>query len=208
MTSALVAGLLAGFGIAMPVGAIAAYLVALTARTSFKIGAFAALGIATADGVYAVVATYGGAVLAAPIELIMLPLRVGSAVVLLALAARTAVVAIRRHRESAAQPAAGDELVGPARAYLGLLGLTISNPATVIYFAAYVLGLQAALAPDHVERVVFVLAAFSASASWQLMLAGGGALLGRALTGPRGRLATAIAASTLIAALAVHLLIT
>ena len=37
------------------------------------------------------------------------------------------------------------------------------------------------------EGVVFVLAAFLASASWQLLLAGGGAALGHAVTGPRGR---------------------
>jgi hypothetical protein len=41
--AALVAGLLAGYGIAIPVGAVATYLVALTARTSLKIGACAAL---------------------------------------------------------------------------------------------------------------------------------------------------------------------
>ncbi len=64
MTAALVAGLLAGYGIAMPVGAIATYLVALTARTSLKLGAFAALGVATADGLYALIATVGGSALA------------------------------------------------------------------------------------------------------------------------------------------------
>ncbi|GAA3612650.1 hypothetical protein GCM10022419_117080 [Nonomuraea rosea] len=38
--------------------------------------------------------------------------------------------------------------------------------------------------------------------------AGGGALLGRALTGSRGRLVTAVASSTVVCALALHLLIT
>ncbi len=53
MIAALVAGLLARYGIAMPVGTVAAYLMALTARTSLRTGVFAALGVATADGVYA-----------------------------------------------------------------------------------------------------------------------------------------------------------
>ena len=41
---------------------------------------------------------------------------------------------------------------------------------------------------------------------WQLVLAGGGAFLGRVLTGSRGRLSTALAASILIGVLAVRLL--
>ena len=65
MAADLVAGLLAGYRIAMPVGAVAAYLVALTARTSLRTGVLAALGVATADGVDALIAVWGGAALAA-----------------------------------------------------------------------------------------------------------------------------------------------
>jgi arginine exporter protein ArgO len=54
---------------------------------------------------------------------------------------------------------------------------------------------------------VFVLAAFAASASWQLLLAAGGSAIGRVLTGPRGRLVTALVSSVVIAVLAVLLLI-
>jgi threonine/homoserine/homoserine lactone efflux protein len=133
--AALVAGLAAGYGIALPAGAVAAYLVALTARTSLRTGVFAALGVATADGVYALVAVCGGAVLAPALGPVALPLRWGSAVVLV------------------------------------------------------------------------VLAVLAASASWQLALAGGGAFLGRVLTGSRGRLITALASSAVIGVLAVHLLL-
>ncbi|GAA2119302.1 LysE family transporter [Actinomadura alba] len=206
--AALVAGLLAGYGIAMPVGAVATYLVALTARTSLKIGAFAALGVATADGLYALIAALGGSALTPVIQPIMLPLRWCSALVLIALAVRGAIVAIRQHRGHQTSTRTDETPVSPARAYLGLLGITMMNPTTVIYFAALVLGSQATAAPDHLEQAVFVLAAFAASASWQLLLAGGGALLGRALTGSRGRLVTAMASSTVITALAVHLLLT
>jgi threonine/homoserine/homoserine lactone efflux protein len=59
VTGALLAGLLAGYGIAMPVGAVATYLVTLTARTSARVGAAGALGVASADGLYAVVAGIG-----------------------------------------------------------------------------------------------------------------------------------------------------
>ncbi len=59
--------------------------------------------------------------------------------------------------------------------------------------------------PDRLGQAVFTLAAFAASASWQLLLAGGGALLGRALTGRRGQLCTALASSALVVGLAVHM---
>jgi len=48
-----------------------------------------------------------------------------------------------------------------------------------------------------------LVAAFLASASWQLLVAGSGALVGRALAGPRGRLGTALASSAMILGLAV-----
>ncbi len=208
VTAALVAGLLAGYGIAMPVGAVATYLVALTARTSLRIGVCAALGVATADGLYALVATLGGAALGHALAPVMRPLRWASAVVLVALAVRGGAAAISTFRGGGKAGRAGDGTpVTPVRAYAGVLGITMMNPVTVVYFAALVVGVQSATPPDRLARGVFVLAAFAASASWQLLLAGGGALLGRALTGPRGQLFTAVASSALITGLAVRLLL-
>ncbi|MGH3209864.1 MAG: LysE family transporter [Trebonia sp.] len=208
MTAALAAGLLAGYGIAIPVGAVGAYLVALTARASLRIGAFAALGVATADFVYALIAVCGGSALAPALRPVTQPLRWGSAVVLFALAAYGTVTAIRRYRERRDDAAADKPASGAVRAYLGLWGMTMMNPLTIIYFTALVLGRQGAATPGRVDQAVFVVAVFVASASWQLVLAGGGAFLGRVLTGSRGRLATGLASSTLIAVLAVHLLLT
>jgi arginine exporter protein ArgO len=200
--AALLAGLVAGYAVAVPVGAIAALLVSLTARTSLRIGVAAALGVATADGIYCTVAVVGGTAVARLIEPVAGPLRWTAMVVLLALAARTAWTGWQRHRD-AAIPASGAAFSTPGRAYLGLLALTVLNPSTVVYFAALVLGMQSDGGTG--ERVVFVAAAFVASASWQLLLAAGGGLLGRVLTGPRGRFATAIGSSVVIAVLAVGL---
>lgn len=172
MTAALVAGLLAGFGIAMPVGAVATYLVSLTARTSLRIGVCAALGVATADGLYAMVAMVGGAALAAALQPVLLPLRWASGLVLAALATRGAVSAYRRYREQQLAARPGPDPLLPSRAYLALLGITLLNPTTVIYFAALVLGSRTAEAVRPLEQGVFVLAAFAASASWQMLLAG------------------------------------
>jgi len=206
VSEALVAGLLAGYGVAVPVGAIAALIVSLTARTSFRVGAAAALGVATADGIYALAAVLGGAALASLVEPISTPLRWAAAAVLVGLAARTAVAAIRHHRNGAtARSAAG--LGTPARAFLGLLGLTLLNPATIVYFGALVLGRQTVDELSAAGGGIFIVAAFAASASWQLLLAGGGTLVGRLLTGPRGRLITSLASSAVIAVLAVWLIL-
>jgi threonine/homoserine/homoserine lactone efflux protein len=216
VTAAAFAGLLAGYGIAMPVGAVATYLVALTARTSLRIGACAALGVATADGLYALIAQVGGSALSHTIQPVLLPLRWTSVVVLLALAVRGGVSAFVQHRDrdrdrdretSASAPTRQPAPMSPARAYLRLCAITMLNPLTVIYFAALVLGAQGKIAPAHPQQVAFVTAAFIASASWQLLLALGGALLGRILTGHRGRLITALGSSILIALLALRLVI-
>ena len=206
MTGALVAGLLAGYGVAVPVGAIAALIVSLTARTSLRVGAAAALGVATADGLYALVAVLGGAAVAGLIEPIATPLRWAAAAVLVDMAIRTTVTALRHYRD----PTKVREATGlgtPGRAYFGLLGLTLLNPATIVYFGALVLGRQSVDGLDAGGEVVFVVAAFAASASWQLLIAGGGTLVGRALSGPRGRLATAMVSSAVIVVLAANVVV-
>lgn len=190
------AGVAAGYGIAVPVGAIGVLIAGLSARTSLRVGAAAGLGAATADGVYALIAVFGGAAVAGLVAPIATPLRWVAAAVLLGLAAMTAWGAFTKPGTSG-QPARPATAL---RAYAGVLALTLVNPATVIYFAALVLGRGGAGG-----GAWFVAGAFLASASWQLLIAGGGSLVGRLLTGDRGRLITALVASVVIAVLAVHL---
>ncbi|MFC0113551.1 LysE family transporter [Kibdelosporangium aridum] len=196
MISAFVAGVVAGYGVAIPVGAIGALLISLTARTSLRVGAAAALGVATADGLYALAAVLGGAALAKVIEPVADPMRWAAAIVLAGLAIKTVVDARKQSQRKE---------VTARSAYVGLLGLTVLNPATIIYFGALVLGMQADVVPDLVHGMVFVLGALLASASWQLLLAGSGSLVGRVLTGSRGRLVTALVSSGVIIVLAVRL---
>nr|MDT0659610.1 LysE family transporter [Micromonospora sp. DSM 115978] len=206
-TTAFLAGLIAGYGVAIPVGAIAILVMGLAARTSLRVGSAAALGVATADGLYAVLAVAGGAALAGEVEPIAGPLRWIAAVVLLGLAAWTAGTAWRRYGRPAGPARAATGLDRPGRAFLGLTALTLLNPMTIVYFTALVLGRQAtAGGPGAVGAGLFAVGAFLASASWQLLIAGGGRLIGRLLAGRRGRLGTAWVSSALIAALAVSLL--
>ncbi|WP_088979276.1 LysE/ArgO family amino acid transporter [Micromonospora coxensis] len=206
MTAAFLAGLIAGYGVAIPVGAIAVLVMGLAARTSFRVGAAAALGVGTADGLYAAAAAFGGTALAAVIAPVAGPLRVVAALVLLGLATRTAWRALRPAGPVAADvPRRG--LDSPSRAFAGVLALTLLNPATVVYFAALVIGRRDSADPDLPAASAFVLGAFLASVSWQLLIAGGGSLVGRVLAGPRGRLVTALVSSAIIAALAVTVLL-
>jgi arginine exporter protein ArgO len=211
---AMISGLLAGYGVAVPVGAIAVLIMSLTARTSLLVGAGAGLGAATADGLYALIAVAGGAAVTGLIQPVATPLRLVAAVALVGLAGRTAWSARREHTAAApgaapvAAPSGRLALTTPGRAYAGLLGLTLLNPATVVYFGALVLGAQAGRSRSLAAAGLFVVAAFVASASWQLLLAAGGSMLGRALSGPRGRLATAFASSVVILVLAVRLAVT
>ncbi|WP_344682379.1 LysE family transporter [Saccharopolyspora taberi] len=202
MTSAFLSGLLAGYGIALPVGAVAVHLVALTARTSWLVGVSAALGVATVDGLYALLAVLGGNAIAGPIRAASGVLPVIAGLVLIGLAARTVRTAITQHRK---QIETGDERTGPLRAYATLVGLTALNPATIVYFAALVAG--GPRTGTGAEQAVFVVAATAASASWQLLVATGGSVLGRVLTGARGRLWTAVVSGAVIFALGVDLLV-
>lgn len=195
MTGAVVAGLLAGWAVAVPVGAVGAHLVALSASAPWRTAVAAALGVAVADGAYALLAAVGGAAVAPLAQRLADPLRWLSAAVLLALAVRTAVLALR--------PGGPPPAPAPGSAFVRLLGLTLVNPATVVAFTAVVLGGEAWSAP---EQVVFAASAFVASALWQLLLAAGGAALGGAVTSRRGRLATALVSSAVLAVLALDLL--
>jgi threonine/homoserine/homoserine lactone efflux protein len=197
--AAFAAGIVAGYALAIPVGAIAAYLVALTARTSLRVGAAAALGVATVDGAYALVAVVGGSAVARAIEPAAPALRWVAFAALLALAAKALWDGLHVHDAARARAVTDTR---PLHAYFHLLALTAVNPATVIYFVALVIGLP------HVDGAAasgaFVVAVLLASASWQLLLACGGALLGRWLTGARGRRGTGMVSGVIIAGLAVR----
>jgi threonine/homoserine/homoserine lactone efflux protein len=180
--AALLAGALAGYAIAIPIGAIAVLIVETGVQRGFRVASAAGAGAATADLLYATLAMAGGAAIGAVLAPWSVALRVGAIAVLLAIGIR-GLVRVGRHlreRSDAADPARG-----PARppdaggqllpTYGRFLGLTLLNPATVIYFAALVLALPV-LADEPFARPAFVVGAFAASLSWQTVLAALGAV--------------------------------
>jgi len=167
-----VSGLLAGYGIAVPVGAVSILIMTIGMRSGFRTGFMAGAGAATADLIYATAASLGGAALVALLTPVSLYLRVAGGIVLVALAAYGTVRGFMPHAEGRTEPARG-----PFGTYAQLLGITLINPLTVVYFTALVLGRDGAAASSTLDRVLFVPGAALASLSWQTLLAAAGSLL-------------------------------
>jgi arginine exporter protein ArgO len=206
---ALVAGAVAGLGIAVPVGAIATYLVGLAARARLAVAASAALGVATTDGAYALIAATGGVGLQNLVRPLAGPLTVLAAVVLVGLGARIAWTGVRRYLGGTGPDPVDAQAPSAIRTYIGLVMLTAVNPTTVIYFLALVVGQQGtgAIRGSWDVALLFGLGALLASALWQLLLVGGGAALGRAVTGGRGQLLIAVTSGAIMLVLALQVLV-
>src|SRR6185369_7570141 len=100
--AAFVAGALAGYAIAIPVGAIAVLIVETGVRRGFRMAAAAGAGAATADGLYAALAMIGGTAIAALLEPWSRPLRIAAVFVLLAIGLRGLLRVARESRASRA----------------------------------------------------------------------------------------------------------
>lgn len=105
MLSALLAGAVAGLAVAVPIGAIGSYQLGLAARERHgTAAAAAALGVATVDGAYALLAPLGRAGLQVVLSRVAEPIRVLAALVLLTVAVRTLLVAVRRSGPAPGSP--------------------------------------------------------------------------------------------------------
>ena len=194
MPEAAVAGAIAGYAIAIPVGAIAVLIIQTGFRQGLAHGLAAAAGAASADAIYATVAALAGLAVTSLIGPLIGPLRLAGGAVLVGIGL-LGLLGLRNRPESVAVPAGGRPARSQLRTYLEMLGLTLLNPATVIYFAALTVGLP--FLGGIGERIAFVVAAFAASLSWQILLAAFGATLGRG-AGRRLQAPTMIAGNVII----------
>ena len=180
MMEAFLHGIIAGYGIAIPVGAIAVLIIDTGVRRGLRQGFAAGAGAATADLVYALVAVGAGGMLVPLLAPLTPQVRIASGLVLIGLAA-CGFLSLRRRRTEGPSATTPE---GRARAtFARFLALTLVNPLTVVYFAALVVGGSPAGAGP-MALVLFAAGAFMASLSWQTLLAIGGSSLGAAL--PRG----------------------
>ena len=178
MAESFLAGLIAGYGIAIPVGPVAVLIIELGVRRGLRAAAAAGLGAASADAAYALVAVLAGVSIATLIEPLAPGLRVVAVVVLVAIAVRGVWTALYHARIGVPRGAVLPSDTG--RTYLRFLVITLLNPVTILYFTALILG-RPELGAGPAERAAFVIGAALASTSWQLFLAGLGALAHRRL---------------------------
>jgi threonine/homoserine/homoserine lactone efflux protein len=179
VSSLLIRGFVLGFVVAASPGPIFFLCLRRTLTRGWLNGLVSGLGVATADGLYAGLAAFGiGAITSVLVdERLWLTLIGGAALVLLGI--RTVV-----SRPKNDDPAATLDGAGLAVAYASTLGLTITNPATIISFAALVASLGIGIGDGYLPPALVVVGVFAGSATWWCIVAGFGAGM-RARVTPR-----------------------
>ncbi len=198
-----IAGILAGYGIAIPVGAIAILIVETGLRRGFWAAFAAGAGAATADFLYALLAALAGTALEAALRPYEAALRLASACVLIALGCWGLWRVTQKNVRAGGKSAVQMPVEKTGCIYAQFVGLTVLNPLTVAYFAALILGGSSALA-GWLDRIVFVFGAGLSSLSWQSLLAGVGAL-GRRHFSPRLQTIASVAGNLIVAGLGVSM---
>jgi len=175
--SLLFRGFALGFAVAASPGPIFFLCLRRTLQRGRLYGLISGLGVATADGFYAAVASLGVAAVATAIASGRRPLAVIGGVVLIVLGAR--ILFERRQELKEAPATTGTSL---AWAYLSTLGLTITNPATIISFAALAATLGLGSGAGLMKPAVLVGGVLLGSGAWWCVLAVAASLLRTRLT--------------------------
>lgn len=159
-------GILLGLAVAAPVGPIGVLCIQRSLANGFWAGFSGGIGTAVADAAYAAAAAAGFAVLIGNIGAAGEWLRWGGAAVIAWLGWRTLLAPVAS--KAAEAPASGS----PLRLFLVTFALTISNPATILSFAALFAALGLAENPSWSAAVAAVLGVFIGSLLWWGILSG------------------------------------
>jgi threonine/homoserine/homoserine lactone efflux protein len=160
-------GLIIGFSIAAPVGPIGVLCIRRTLAQGHTSGFISGLGAATADAIYGCIAGLGLTFFSSLLIRQQIGLRLMGGVFLCYLGLKTFV---SLPAEKAAQ-AKGSNLIG---AYASTFFLTLTNPMTMLSFAAVFAGLGvASTRGNYGSALVMVLGVFIGSALWWLLLSAG-----------------------------------
>ncbi len=173
-------GLVIGFSIAAPVGPIGVLCIRRTLVDGRLAGLVSGLGAATADAFYGSLAGFGLTLVSNFLVSQQRWLRLVGGLFLLYLGVKTFLSA----------PSDQSNLVvktgsrGLWSAYLSTLLLTLTNPLTILSFAAIFAGLGLVeTGGDALAAGILVLGVFCGSAAWWLLLSNGISLLRKRVTG-------------------------
>jgi threonine/homoserine/homoserine lactone efflux protein len=159
-----VRGFILGFTIAAAVGPISLLCIRRTLAEGRAVGFASGLGVATADATYGAIAAFGLTAVSDVLVDSRRALGLIGGVFLLWLAWRTF---------RAVPGVAADEMERPRRglpgAYLSTLGLTLTNPMTILSFAALFVGLGVT-GGDAAGAAVLTLGVFAGSGAWWVVL--------------------------------------
>ncbi len=198
-----ITGLVAGYGIAIPVGAIAILIINISLRAGFRPGLMAAAGAASADFIYALLATLAGNQIATSLAPFTIALRAVSGLVLILIGGYGL---LRARANSTLTDRTTETFAGGLRTYLQFLGLTLLNPLTVAYFGALIIGSTLNGLDTALGRILFVMGAGIASFSWQSFLVVAGSFGHRRLT-PRMQGLTHLIGNTIVIGFGIRILV-
>jgi putative LysE/RhtB family amino acid efflux pump len=157
-------GAVLGFSIAAPVGPIGLLCIRRTLEHGPTAGIAGGLGTAAADASYAAVAAFGLTAVSAVVTAVALPLQVLGILTLAWLGART----MMQPPATTAASARGAHAALFAQTFF----LTLTNPATIISFAAIFAGLGLATGGGAVRAGALVGGTFAGSLAWWIVLSG------------------------------------
>jgi threonine/homoserine/homoserine lactone efflux protein len=166
-SSLLLRGFVLGLAVAASPGPIFFLCLRRTLLRGRLSGLLSGLGVATADAFYAAIAAFGLAAVTSAISGGRRPLAVIGGAALILLGAR--ILLDRRQAPSETLPSTTHS--GLAWAYASTLGLTITNPATVISFAALSTTLGLGAGAGLLRPSMLVLGVLLGSAAWCCLLA-------------------------------------
>ncbi|MBI3737702.1 MAG: LysE family transporter [Chloroflexi bacterium] len=162
----LLRGFLIGFAIAAPVGPIGVLCIRRTLADGRLVGFVSGLGAATADMFYGAVAAFGLTAIQNILVGQQFWLHLLGGLFLLYLGARTFFT------KPAEKAAMAESKRGLFSAYLSTLGLTLTNPATIISFTVVFAGILPSPVVHSLSSFTLVIGVFLGSAAWWLTLSG------------------------------------
>ena len=160
----LLEGAVLGFSIAAPVGPIALLCIRRTINRGFTEGIVSGLGAAAADTLYGAIVGFGLATLHEILLKMQMLLSILGGIFLIYLGIKTIFA---KPATQSSDTAAGKGLAG---AFLSTFFLTLSNPLTILAFAAVVAALGLETGVDYATATSFVTGVFIGSAGWYVGL--------------------------------------